>query len=345
MTLQTILDPERAASSIRVISLSPGPTETPMGAKMNQGVPCPSAGYRAGPLRKLVRGDTMLEIDTLRMEQHGGGAPTTLAAGRAPGESGVSVLSVRFDGGMHLLATGARCHCICFQMSQVRVAKRMVGRVAHYEHRAGSLTITPSGCDIAADADEDAEILVVAVDPGRMALAAAECALPEARLIERMYGDDPALFALARTLAFESVHNYPSGALSWNETASSFVDGLVTGHTAVMPARSRGSLGEDRLRRLRDYVVAHLDEPIGIEALADIAGRSPFHFTRVFTRSVGMTPHRYVVHLRLQRAIELVREGRSGLAEIAAHTGFADQSHLSRWVRRVHGVPLSRLTA
>jgi AraC family transcriptional regulator len=178
-----------------------------------------------------------------------------------------------------------------------------------------------------------------------MALAAAECALPEARLIERMYGDDPALFALARTLAYESIHNYPNGALSWNEAASSFVDGLVAGHTEAMPARPRGTLGKDPLRRLRDYVVAHLDEPIGIEALADIAGRSPFHFTRVFTRSVGMTPHRYVVHLRLQRAIELVREGRSGLAEIAARTGFADQSHLSRWVRRVHGVPLSRLTA
>jgi AraC family transcriptional regulator len=160
-----------------------------------------------------------------------------------------------------------------------------------------------------------------------------------------MYGDDPALFALARSRAFESVHNYLSGALSWNETASSFVDGLVAGHTAVMPARLRGTLGEDKLRRLRDYVVAHLDEPIGVEALADLAGRSPFHFTRIFTRSVGMTPHRYVVHLRLQRAIELVREGRSGLAEIAAHTGFADQSHLSRWVRRVHGVSLSRLTA
>jgi hypothetical protein len=70
-----------------------------------------------------------------------------------------------------------------------------------------------------------------------------------------------------------------------------------------------------------------------------------FHFTRVFTRSVGMTPHRYVVHLRLQRAIELVREGQSGLAEIAVRTGFADQSHLSRWVRRVHGVPPTQLVA
>jgi AraC family transcriptional regulator len=68
-------------------------------------------------------------------------------------------------------------------------------------------------------------------------------------------------------------------------------------------------------------------------------------FTRVFTRSVGMTPHRYVVHLRLQRAIELVREERSGLAEIAARTGFADQSHLSRWMRRVLGVSPTQLVA
>ena len=139
--------------------------------------------------------------------------------------------------------------------------------------------------------------------------------------------------------------NYPSGALTWNEAASGFVDRLVAGHAAAMPARSRGILGKDLLRRLRDYVVAHLDEPIGVEALADIAGRSPFHFTRVFTRSVGMTPHRYVVHLRLQRAIELVREGQSGLAEIAVRTGFADQSHLSRWVRRVLGVPPTQLVA
>ena len=286
----------------------------------------------------------MVEIGTLCMAQQDGGAPTTLATGSAPGESGVSVLSVQFDGGMHLLTT-PRCHCICFQLAPGRVEKRMAGRVACYERPVGSLTIDPAGYDFAADADQDLEILVVAVDPGRMALAAAECALPEARLIERMYGDDPTLFALARSMAFESVHNYPSGALSWNETASSFVDGLVAGHIAVMPARLRGTLGEDKLRRLRDYVVAHLDEPIGVEALADLAGRSPFHFTRIFTRSVGVTPHRYVVHLRLQHAVELVREGRSGLAEIAARTGFADQSHLSRWVRRVHGVPLSRLTA
>jgi AraC family transcriptional regulator len=120
---------------------------------------------------------------------------------------------------------------------------------------------------------------------------------------------------------------------------------LVARHTSGFGCRVRGMLGKDVLVRLRDYVDAHLDEPIEVAALARIAGRSPFHFSRVFARSVGITPHRWVVHLRLRRAIELVREGRSGLAEIAARTGFADQSHLSRWVRRVNGVSLTQLVA
>jgi AraC-like DNA-binding protein len=47
----------------------------------------------------------------------------------------------------------------------------------------------------------------------------------------------------------------------------------------------------------------------------------------------------------LQRATELIRHGRSGLAEIAACTAFADQSHLARWVRRVHGVSLGQLAS
>jgi AraC family transcriptional regulator len=102
-------------------------------------------------------------------------------------------------------------------------------------------------------------------------------------------------------------------------------------------------LGKDVLKRLRDHVIAHLDETIEVSTLAQMAGRSPFHFTRMFTRSVGVSPHRYVVHLRLRRAIELVRDGRCSLAEIAVRTGFADQSHLTRWVRRVHGVPLAQV--
>jgi AraC family transcriptional regulator len=134
-----------------------------------------------------------------------------------------------------------------------------------------------------------------------------------------------------------------NGVFSGYDQALLVVDSLLARYTSACISRARGTLGKDVLARLRDYVLAHLDEPIEVAALAKIARLSPFHFSRMFRRSVGMSPHRYVVHLRLQRAIELVHEGRSGLAEIAARTGFADQSHLSRWARRVHGASLTQL--
>jgi AraC family transcriptional regulator len=285
----------------------------------------------------------MIGIGEVYLAQEDGGLPTTLVAGSAPGESGVSVFSLRFRGGVHFSATTQQ-HLIWF-VSPVRVACRIAGHTLRHEAPAGSLAICPAGIDCAADAEESVDALLVAIDPGQLALAAAEGSALEARLNERLSGYDQALLDLARTLASESADGYPNGPLYWNEVASGFIDDLIGRHTTAFETRARGRLGKDVLERLRDYVVAHLDEPIEVAALAEIAGRSPFHFSRVFARSVGMTPHRYVVHLRLRRAIELVREGRSGLAEIAARTGFADQSHLSRWVRRVNGVPLTQLVA
>jgi AraC family transcriptional regulator len=84
-------------------------------------------------------------------------------------------------------------------------------------------------------------------------------------------------------------------------------------------------LGKDVLTRLRDYVIAHIDEPIEVSTLED-SGARPFHFTRLLTRFVGVSPHRYVVHLRWQRVVELVLHVRSGLADVAVRTGFADQA-------------------
>lgn len=290
-------------------------------------------------------GKMTASIGDVRLVQEDGGAPTTLAAGSSPGESGVSVLMVRFHGGAHLDGT-TREHVVFFQLSpQVPIECRIAGRRLWHAPSAGSLAICPAGADCAADAARSVDHLVVTIDPRQLALAAAEDSALDKRLHERLSGQDPALLAGAHQLALEAADGRPNGPLFWHELASRFIGRLLLGHTASVEERARGTLGRSVLSRIRDYVLAHLDEPIEVAALARLAARSPFHFSRVFSRSVGMTPHRYVVHLRLQRAVELVRDGRSGLGEIAVRTGFADQSHLSRWVRRVHGVSLTQLTS
>ena len=284
------------------------------------------------------------EVPELSMAQKDGALPATLSAGSAPGESGVSVLSARFKGAIHISAMSRRRHHVFFSMSdQLRYQCHIAGRSLSHEPPPGSLAVCPAESDYGADADGTAEAILVTVDPRRLALAAAEESEIDAQLIDRFSSYDQTLLDFAQTLASESAAGFPNGPLFWNEIASAFIDGLLARHTRRFDGRTRGTLGKEMFRRLRDYIMAHLDEPIEVAVLAGLAGRSPFHFTRVFTQSVGVTPHRYVVHLRLQRAIELMRDGQSGLAEIAACTGFADQSHLSRWVRRVRGVSPTQL--
>lgn len=71
-------------------------------------------------------------------------------------------------------------------------------------------------------------------------------------------------------------------------------------------------------------------------ALASIAGVTPFHLVREFTRAVGLSPHRYVVQTRVRRASELLSKGMP-ISHVAATVGFADQSHLTTQFRRYVG--------
>jgi AraC family transcriptional regulator len=273
--------------------------------------------------------------------QKDGSPPTTSQANGPAGESGVRVFRALFDGGAHFSATTEQ-HLVFLQMSpHLQLDCRMAGRRLRHETGQGALAICPAGIDCSADADDAADMLLIAVKPTQLALAAAEDSALEAELPERLSGYDQTLQHAAQSLAAESAQGYPNGPLFWSEAAARFIGRLVSNYTSTPRHPIRGRLGQRALQRIRDHVLTNLAEPIEVADLAALAGRSAFHFSRVFTRSVGMTPYRYVVHLRLQAAARHMREGRMGLAEIAADTGFADQSHLSRWVRRVYGVPPS----
>ena len=283
------------------------------------------------------------DIGEVFSAQKDGTPPTILASGRAPGESGVSVVSLRYRGSAHFCAD-LRQHLVAFH-SKTRIKCRAAGRALHHNTHEGSLAICPAGLDTSADADQDLNALLVAVRPDKFALAAAEDGTLEAGLIGRLCGHDQTLLDLAGVLARESKEGYPLGTVFWNETAGHFIDILAARHAMGAKAKTNGLLTTDILERLKEFVLEHLDEPLDVATLAKMTNRSQFHFSRAFTRSVGVSPHRYVVHLRLQRAVEMVRDGKVGLAEIAAKTGFADQSHLTRWVRRVYGVSPTQIMA
>lgn len=80
-----------------------------------------------------------------------------------------------------------------------------------------------------------------------------------------------------------------------------------------------------------------------LEELSAAAGLSPYHFNRMFKLQTGLPPHQYHLNVRLERGRQLLREG-CPIAEAAARTGFADQSHFTRGFRRFFGVTPGRYT-
>ena len=264
------------------------------------------------------------------------------AAHTAQGESGVAVTCLRFQRFAQFRAAPTQ-HLVFMQLSpRLRLDCRVAGGRLRHEQVTAGIAIVPAGVDSSVSSNTTADVMVVAVKPGRLALAAADDLAVEAQLRERISGNDRTLLEIARRLAAETATGGVSGLRLWNDAANDFIDRLLQAHTRVSDASPRGRLGLDALRRIKDYVHANLAEPIEVNDLASLAGRSPFHFTRIFARSIGVTPYRYVVHLRLQAAIDRIKSGMS-LAQVAADTGFSDQSHLSRWIRRVHGIAPSEL--
>ena len=111
---------------------------------------------------------------------------------------------------------------------------------------------------------------------------------------------------------------------------------LISRHTYT--PRPSGKTGREHaaVRRVIDYLDSHFDEDLSINTLAGIACLSPYHFIRTFSGQTGLTPHAWLMQLRARKAKEFLSRGLP-IADVAAQTGFADQSHLSRSFKRFLG--------
>jgi AraC-like DNA-binding protein len=94
---------------------------------------------------------------------------------------------------------------------------------------------------------------------------------------------------------------------------------------------------QTKVRLIREYLRDHYAENISLSELTSLTNLSPFYLLRVFHHQAGFPPHEYQTQVRIAHARRLIRAG-APLAQIAAETGFFDQSHLSRNFKRIVGV-------
>ncbi|HXZ08995.1 MAG TPA: AraC family transcriptional regulator [Paraburkholderia sp.] len=106
-----------------------------------------------------------------------------------------------------------------------------------------------------------------------------------------------------------------------------------------MNDRSNRARYETRLNSVLDHIYDHLDEPLDIDRIAEIACLSPYHWHQIYQAMYGETLATTVRRLRLHRAAGYLANGSMPIAEIAERSGYSSLQSFSRTFRAVFGMP------
>jgi AraC-like DNA-binding protein len=98
-----------------------------------------------------------------------------------------------------------------------------------------------------------------------------------------------------------------------------------------------GPLQKWRLKRVVEYVDAHLGERIMLSDLAAASGLTRMHFAAQFRIAMGLRPHHYVLRRRIDHACALLRDPDLPLVEVALGVGFQTQAHFTTVFKRYVG--------
>lgn len=154
--------------------------------------------------------------------------------------------------------------------------------------------------------------------------------------VPRMRFFDERIWTLTKLLTDAMSDPDPSSQLYGDGLSAAIVAALFS-RAPDLPADTRG-LAPWQLRRVTEYVHAHLRERTELARLAKLAGMSQAHFSRAFKTSTGVAPYRWQLEQRVRRAQDLLLATSATLEEAAEITGFADAAHFGRTFRKVVGV-------
>jgi AraC family transcriptional regulator len=188
------------------------------------------------------------------------------------------------------------------------------------------------------------EELHIFLDPTVVSAAAQELGDRPVRLLDGIGLIDMSIMEIALKIHAELARPALCGRLFAQSMSHALTLQLLRRHSTLVAQGQleRLDLPPHRLRAALEYIEAHLNEDVSLEAIAAAANLSVFRFARGFRKATGQPPHQYVIGRRMERAKALLRSSDAAIGEIARRVGFSSQSHFTAVFTRRCGVPPAR---
>ncbi|HEY1140008.1 MAG TPA: AraC family transcriptional regulator [Lysobacter sp.] len=232
-------------------------------------------------------------------------------------------------------------HVLCLHLGDaVPVSYLANGAQRRGTRLHGQFCVVPAGSSTRWTLSASATSLLLRLAPGQIAEAAGAMRMTRgaADIAPAIHIRDPQIEQIGWLMQAEGREGYPSGRLFVDSLACALAARLLKlGAPNARVVDEGRAMPAWRMRKLVDYIQAHLDEDLTLADLADVAGFSVSHFKVLFRNAAGMPAHRFVMHRRVERACELLAGGGSSTTQIALATGFAHPSHMARCIRAVRG--------
>ena len=159
----------------------------------------------------------------------------------------------------------------------------------------------------------------------------------------RLDRDNPAtrrIFSLMMEIMQEFREQRPCYELLVKIKLQTIFTEIIRNYDYIDREKARKPIQQEDVAQLNEiirYIDEHLDGEIRLAQLASIAHVSPAYFSTLFKRYNGLSPVEYVVHRRIQRAIELIRTTSMNLTDIAMSCGFNNSTNFYKAFRKVTG--------
>ena len=202
---------------------------------------------------------------------------------------------------------------------------------------AGNICLTPAGQPVGAHWGKPIDNMGILLEPNFVVQTAVENQFsPKFDLVEIYKDKDLLVQQIGLALLAESEAENPAGRLYIESLTQTFVLHLLRNYsTAKYTAENiGGGLSGYKLRRVKEFIRASLEEDLNLADIAAVADLSQYHFARSFRKSTGFTPQQYLMRERLERAKELLANEHLPLVEVSLQTGFKNQSHFTTLFRK-----------